>query len=189
MLGSEARPNKRHCAPGESVTEYSLSLVSRNHWVERLLGATLSDRLTSLSLVSRNDRAEDHCRHEVVTEAPAASPRADCAFPPRECVCSALLYASATLRRCTGPALLPDLCVTLRSLPKLRGRPSERAVLAAVVTDVTAGLTPTASPTRHCSFAAARVNTLAVGLLSLRRPGPTGTTPLRASAAGGALHA
>ena len=89
MLGSEARP----------------MLGSEESW----LGATLVD--TSPSLVSGNDCAEHQCRQEVA----AASPRADCAlpgtFPPRGCVCSVLLYmhASATLRRCTAPALLPGL--------------------------------------------------------------------------------
>ena len=100
MLGSAARPKNRPCAPGESATEYSLRILSRNAQAESLRGATSSD--TSLSLLSWNDRfeytkesllgatssdtslsllprhdwagyTEDHGRHEVVTEVSAAS--------------------------------------------------------------------------------------------------------------------
>ena len=56
MLGSAARPKNRPCAPGESATEYSLRILSRNARAESLRGATSSD--TSLSLLSWNERLE-----------------------------------------------------------------------------------------------------------------------------------
>ena len=102
MLGSAARPKNRPCAPGESATEYSLRILSRNARAETVRGATSSD--TSLSLLSWNDRfeytkerllgaalsdtslsllsrtrhdwagyTEDHRRHVLVTEVSAAS--------------------------------------------------------------------------------------------------------------------